>query len=325
MKSKKWIGLFMILSFLSIGSVGFFNYFIDPFNIFSHRHGLNSLAVDFNERLQKSAYLKYNSTQDYDAVLLGSSRATFYNSTMFKGMKLYNFSFSGSSPLEYNDYLDYAKKNNNRAFKTIILGLDFYTFNNNYQQEALPKIGNKFSFFLKNYFSLDTMKYSIINVKRSLFQTTGHRSYDRENIVHSDAVEVARVRTLSKQRSKLYYASFDDYNRGYAETLESLKVNNKASKFIVYTSPLSKDFLEVIYEDEKLRKLYLMWLESILSVFDEVYCFTVPSEFSENYEQYSIDGDHFYPEVGHIIADVLTNHQNIAGYGVMLNKNNNED
>ena len=324
MKSKKWVLSFTIVSFLLIGSVGFFNYVIDPFNIFSHRNILNSLSIDFNERVQKSAYLKYNSTQDYDAILLGSSRATFYNQKKFRGMNLYNFSFSGAMPIEYNDYLEFAKKNNNQAFSKIILSLDFYTFNNIYHKNQFSKIGSKFSFFFKNYFSLDTMKYSIVNCKRSLFQTTGHRSYDRDNIVHSDKVKINRVKFLSKSRSKNYYSTFKDYNKDYKSILKSLKENNIASKFIVYTSPLSKDFLDVIYQDEKLLEFYFIWLENIVSVFDEVYFFTVPSEFSKNYEFYSIDGDHFYPKIGAIIADILTENKNITDYGIIVRKDNLE-
>jgi len=322
MKSKKWVVSFSMTSFLLIGSIGFFNYIVDPFNIFSHKNILNSLAVDFNERVQKSAYLKYNSTQDYDAILLGSSRATFYNQKKFKGMNLYNFSFSGAMPVEYNSYLKFAKKNNSQPFSKIILGLDFYTFNDSYHKNKFIEIGNKFSFFLKNYFSLDTMKYSIVNCKRSLYKTTGHRSYDRDNIVHSDKVNVDIVRFRSSERSKSYYSSFQEYNRDYKNILKNLKENNKQSIFIVYTSPLSKDFLDVIYKNEKLLKFYFIWLDDIVSVFDKVYCFTVTSKFSNNYESYSIDGDHFYPQVGSIIANILTEDKNITGYGTLLTKDN---
>lgn len=324
MKSKKWVVSFSMVSFLLIGSIGFFNYLVDPFNIFSHRNILNSLGLDFNERLQKSAYLKYNSSQNYDAILLGSSRATFYNQKNFRGMNLYNFSFSGAMPVEYNNYLEFAKKNNSQPFSKIILGLDFYTFNSTYHKNQFSKIGSKFSFFFKNYFSLDTMKYSIINCKRSLFQTTGHRSYDRDNIVHSDKVNVDRVRFLSKSRSENYYSTFKDYNKNYKKILQSLKYNNSKSKFIIYTSPLSKDFLDVIYKDKKLLEFYFIWLENIVSVFDEVYFFTIPSELSENYELYSIDGDHFYPEVGVIIADILTADKSIGAYGLKVTNDNIE-
>ena len=322
MKSKIWVISFVIASLLLIASIGFFNYAIDPFNIFSHRNTLNSLGVDFNERVQKSAYLKYNSTQDYDAILLGSSRATFYNQKKFRGMNLYNFSFSGAMPVEYSRYLEFAKKNNSQPFSKIILGLDFYTFNSIYHKNKFSKIGSKFSFFFKNYFSLDTMKYSIVNCKRSLFQTTGHRSYDRDNIVHSDKVNVDRVRFLSKSRSKNFYSTFKDYNKNYKNILKSLKENNIESKFIVYTSPLSQDFLDVIHQDEKLLKFYFIWLENIVSIFDKVYLFTVPSELSKNYASYSIDGDHFYPEIGTIIADILTEDKNITDYGIILTKDN---
>lgn len=322
---KKWIISFFLISSFLIGSVGLVNYSIDPFNIFSHKNFLNSLSVGFNERIQKSVYLKYNSSQNYDAILLGSSRATFYNQKLFKGVNLYNFSFSGSSPIEYNDYLEYAKKNNHKKISTIILGLDFYMCNSIYcHKENFPIIENKIIFFFNNYFSLDTLKYSIINIKRSLLKTTGHRSYDRENIVHSDKVNSKRVELLSTQRSKTYYATFISYNKKYKNILFELKNKNKLSNFIVYTSPLSKDFLTEIYHDKKLVDFYFKWMRDMVSVFDKIYFFTLSSPLSEKYTKYSIDGDHFYPEVGKIISDILMEEKSIGTYGVVLNKQNIE-
>jgi len=322
MQSKKWLLIFFIFSFSLIGSVGFINYYVDPFNIFSHKNRCNSLAVGFNERLQKSAYFKFNSPKNYDAILLGSSRATYYDSTLFKGMNLYNFSFSGSIPKEYDYYLEFAKRNNAKPFSTIILGLDFYTFSSAYKKQKTPQLRHKVSFFFKNYFTLDTLLYSVVNCKRSLLKTTGHRSYDRENIVHSDKVNPTKVMALSKTRSVVYYQTFNAYNQDYKDILMSLKYKNKSSKFIVYTSPLSQEFLEAIYRDEKLLKFYYLWLEEIADVFSKVYCFTVPSKFSENYRKYSLDGEHFYPSITPIVADILLNKKDIKGYGVILDKEN---
>jgi hypothetical protein len=321
-KELKWIFFVITLSFSLIASVGLFNYIIDPFNIFAHKNRCNILAVGFNERIQKSAYLKYNSTQNYDAILLGSSRATYYNQHDFEKMNLYNFSFSGAMPIEYSYYLEFAKKHNSKQFSTIILGLDFYTFNQNYSIQKYSKLQNKLLFFIQNYFSLDTIKYSVINCKRSLFHTTGHRSYNRENIVHSNPVAVEQVQTLAKKRSANYYTMFENYDKHYIEILNSLKERNPLSHFIVYTSPLSKEFLDVIYHDERLLEFYKLWLKNIVKVFDKVYCFTLPSEFSEHYEKYSLDGDHFYPKVGKIVAAILTDNKRIENYGIILNQYN---
>jgi hypothetical protein len=322
MTTKKWLTLFFTCFFLIVGVIGIFNYIIDPFNIFSHKNRCNTLAVGFNERLQKSAYLKYNSAQNYNAILLGSSRATYYSFKAFNKLLLYNFSFSGAMPIEYNSYLEYAKKHNHKQFSTIVLALDFYTFNRDYQGENMVELGNKFLFFLNNYFSLDTMKYSIINCKRSLLHTTSHRSYNRENIVFSDKVQNEKVQLLAKVRSKTYYNSFKNYDKNYTIILNNLKKNNKTSNFIIYTPPLSKEFLEVIYKDKKLLNFYYLWLNQLVDIFGNIYCFTIQSELSEHYEKYSLDGDHYYPQISSIIVKILMKEKKIDGYGILLNQEN---
>lgn len=323
MSYKKWIfvTLFLILSIFLL--VGIFNFFIDPFNIFSHKNKFNKLQIGFNERVQKSAYLKYNSNLNYDSILFGSSRATYYNSTSFQGLNLYNYSFSGAMPQEYELYLEFVKKLNKKELKNIILALDFYTFNNNKKiEEYIELPSSKMIFFIKNYFTLNTFKFSLINIKRSLFNTTSHRSYTRENIVKSDKKEEKRVKELSFKRAKNYYQDFDINIKEYKKSIEVLKEGNKNLNFIVFVPPLSKPFLDTIFQDKELTQYYFDWLNLLVEIFDNIYTFSISNKYTNNYEKYSIDGDHFYPSACNEIVSILLNKRDNTSEMIIINKKN---
>lgn len=321
MSYKIFVYLFFVISFSFIFLVGVVDFFIDPFNIFSHQNYLNKLQIDFNERLQKSVYLFYNTSLDYDALLLGSSRSTYYNQNDFEKAKLYNFSFSGAEISEYKKYIDFFNNVNQNELKMIILGLDFYTYRkNNHANDIIFPYELKILFFIKNYFSLYTLKYSLINMKRSYFNKTGHRSYDRNNIVKSDIVNSNISISNTLRRSKNYYNKFEvDYT--YEGTLLDLKNRFKNTKFIIFIPPLSKPFLDKIYNNKELFSIYLKWLRSLINVFEKVYLFSIPNnEWSTNYKEYTMDGDHFYPKVGtEIFHQIGTNK---LKDGILLTKGN---
>lgn len=308
MNRQKWIMSTLSLLLLYLVTVGIINYTVDPFNIFKHKNFLNSYQIGFHERIQKTAYLKYNSSLDFDSILFGSSRATYYNQKSFKNMNLYNYSFSGAMPEEYSRYLEFAKSINSNKFKTIVLALDFYTYRKKIDIEKYNNIEeSKILFFLKKYFTFDTLKFSIVNIKRSITNKTSHRSYDRNNIVHSDKVDENKVMLLAKNRSKKYYDKFKVDNN-YRKILAKLKDNNSNSKFIVFVPPLSKPFLDKIYSNKVLTNHYIDWLQIIISVFDKAYLAAYPaSDLSTHYYKYSLDGDHFYPDTCDEIIDIINN------------------
>ncbi|MDN5049856.1 hypothetical protein [Aliarcobacter butzleri] len=324
MSSKKFLKIFFLSIFIIFFIIGGINYTIDPFNIFSHKNSLNKLQKGFNERLQKSVFLFYNTSLDYNAVLLGSSRSTYYNQNdYFKG-KLYNFAFSGAQVQEYKKYLEFFNKINKKELDTIILGLDFYTYRMDKNIEAI-KFPNetKLAFFINNYFLLSTLKYSLINIKRSYFNETGHRSYNRDNIVETTKVSYEDSKEQTIKRSKKYYENFIIDNT-YKKNLLELKNTFNHSNFIIFIPPLSKPFLEEIYSDNKLFLIYMEWLKTLIDIFGEVYLFSnLDNKWSVNYEKYTMDGDHFYPEIGkEIFKQIITNK---LDEGILLRKDNFKD
>lgn len=328
MSVKKWIKIWFYINTIAIVGIVSLNFFIDPLWFFSYSHRLNSLQVDFDERLQKSIKLKYNENLDnIDTLLIGSSRSTYYDQSKFGDMKVFNFAFSGAYPIEYKYFINYSKTLKGEEFKNIILGLDFYGcgYKNDKKEKQnltyLSDLDRNQAYILSSYISLDALQYSLTNIARSITNHAGGRSYNRKNIVLADKQNTKKVEERAKTRSKTYWKNMK-YNENYVNILQELKKQNTKTNFIIYTTPLSKPFLKVLYSDKKLKKFYFRWIKDMVFVFDKVYFFTLPNKLSENYTIYSKDGDHFYPEATENISKIISGQKDIKGFGIIITKDN---
>lgn len=331
MKAKIWVNKFLFASVSLIALVGSVNFFVDPMWFFTHSYPFNNLQKGFNERIQKSANLKYADIVKYDGVLMGSSRSTFYNTADFKNKKIFNYSVSGIYPYEYNGLIEYFKRTKGQSkMDYIVLGLDFYGSqaqkNNEKKSDfSFQELEDKNTYIFKSLFSLKTFSYSLHNLGRWVRNKTGSRSYTRENFVVTDKVSEAKVKGKTLGKIKTYYSGYKTYNGEYIETLEELKSNNPDSKFVIYTTPLPEPFLDEIFHNEKLFQHYLRWIKDLTKVYGEIYFFTQYSDFACEYTSYSRDGDHYYPFIGKYILNIVsgaTPDQTYKNTYTILNKNN---
>lgn len=328
MNVKKWLKIWLYSMIISILSIVGFNYLIDPLWFFSHSHKLNTLQVGMNERLQKSIKLKYNKDlKNIDTLLMGSSRSTYYDENKFSNLKVFNFSFSNAYPDDYQSFINYAKALKGKEFKNIILGLDFFgSGTNKTKQEKIDYLSNfdkNSSYIFSNYMSIDTLQYSFTNMIRSMTNSTGRRSYNRSNIVIVNKEDSEKVIKRAKKRSKTYWEKKKmEYNENYINILKDLKYQNQKSNFIVYTTPLSNPFLNIIYHNKELKEYYFKWIKDMVFVFDKIYFFTLKSELSKNYKNYSLDGDHYYPEAVENISKIISGEKSIKGFGFLITKDN---
>ena len=61
---------------------------IDPLWSFAYDNKFNTIQKGFNERQQKTNNVYFNGLNEYDRILLGSSRTTFINQNDFQNMKI---------------------------------------------------------------------------------------------------------------------------------------------------------------------------------------------------------------------------------------------
>lgn len=330
MKYNTFIKGFFLLSIIFLSIIAFFNFFIDPYWTFSHSHKLNSLQKSSNEREQKSNLLHFQNKQ-YDSLLLGTSRVTFLNQNDFKNMNVFNYSFSLSNPNNLNEYIEFAKKENKKDFKYIIIGLDFLGTNKNAKENQNPKeIFNDVRSFFYRYkllLSIDSFKLSIENMKRSILNRAGGRSYNRENIAFTTNFDPSEVKekveniSIEEQDGNLKNYEFND---NYKMVLENIKKSNPNSKFIVFTTPVSVPYLNRIIK-KGFYNSYKKWLKQSVEVFGQVTHFMNKNSITNGYSKYFMDYHHIYPEYSSLVINKLQDINTTTSpkdFGILLNKDN---
>jgi hypothetical protein len=105
-----------------------------------------------------------------------------------------------------------------------------------------------------------------------------------------------------------------------------LKKENKQTKFIIFTTPISKKLFRLLIKEGNYSD-YKKWLTDAVDIFGEVYNFMEINKITSNSDNYP-DLHHFYPSVGKEIAKTMlinNKQQRTNNFGTILNKNNLDD
>lgn len=292
---------------LYFSAIGLLNYVIDPLWLFSHSHVLNRRQTKIDERQQKANQLKYGK-QDFDAILLGSSRCTFISHYDFKGYSLYNLSVDAMLPKEYYEYIKFASKQSRPGLKLIVLGLDFYATNENFRGYGQRNPQDYFratesrSYRIGSLIAFDTLRYSITNVYKSLSPPAGIY-YSRDN-VKALTPAANKYKLLAVQEDLRIYRE-KMYGRNYrykdlTAIFRAIRQANPGVRIVAFTTPTSRPLWELLLEQGRLDD-YCRWIGDIVGSFGEVYDFMGINSVTANSDNYN-DGHHFYPHVGTLIA-----------------------
>ncbi|WEG16604.1 hypothetical protein PQ478_19195 [Alkalihalophilus pseudofirmus] len=304
---KAWLIKLAAVCVVLVMLVGGFNYMVDPLWAFDHANPFNERQDSINEREQKSLHLAYTA-QDYNALLLGSSRSTVVDQYQFEGVKMFNYSVPAVSIEEFNEYIHFAKKHGHEP-ELIVLGLDFFTTNETRKQTEFPSeyfetVEDPLHRF-KTLLSMDTFEYSYKNAWSSLMDTEQFvRRYDRhhtaefQQISQEDKDEL--VEGDLRRYKGIHYAPSYQYHTGYKNQLQQMVDENPNTDFIVYVTPVTEPLLRLLYEQERLPD-YTHWIGEIIDVFGGVYNFMTINEVTTNVDRF-YDAHHFYAEVGDVIA-----------------------
>ncbi len=332
MKSyQRWLRLTLTIILLPLVIVGGFNFFIDPLWSFGHAHKYNRIQISFDERQQKTNQLHFGNN-DYDTLILGSSRTTYMKHTDLVGYRAYNYALSIMLMEEYNDYVEYAKLRNGRNFDCIVIGLDFFVSNKNLmlENEFRPPAyyidkSKEFAYRYKNLLSRDLLAYSLKNYKASQQGIPQTFAYDRFNIktlnITSEAEKEARINTNLDRYKNLIYANYE--YRDVKQILGTLKANNPDTKFIVFTTPPARPLWDVMV-GQGLLPYYQQWLQDSVAVFGQVYNFNYPNSITNDLNHY-YDASHLYSESETLIAHKIINypdHRIPEDFGVLLTREN---
>jgi len=322
---KKFVHISIISLIFILSSIGTLNYFIDPYWCFNHSYSLNQYQQGSNERQQKTNQL-YFSSKKYNALLLGSSRITYFNKKDLKG-EVFNYACSDMQPKEYKSFIDFAINDAKQNIKTIYLGVDFYgslaygikKFNNpkQYGKATLSKF-----YRYKVLLSIDALNNSMHNLKN--FKRMSLDTYNRENIKSSTRLfgsttnsTVFNVQEYSRYK---YHPKNKDLN--FKNYLLELKKSYPKINFIVFTTPVSSDLIDEIIKLQ-LYDNYEAWIRDMTSVFGEINHFMFKNPISSQ-NQYFMDSNHAYPVYYKQIAKVLNSSKDKHKIMMKINQNNIE-
>lgn len=317
--NKQFIKYLFIIVFCLINIVAAINYYIDPLRMFSHHNTFNQKQVDFNERQQKTNYLKYINN-DFSSVMLGSSRTTYINQYDFQGYKLFNYAANQMSPYEYHSFLYNFTKITKKQPKYIILGVDFFGTsvekNINYPKEKYL-INTQDPFYrLKSLYNIQLVKHSIKNI-RQMFNAN-KPFYSRNNI--KTPPKTYKINNLKDIKRKINKYKNYKYDSNYKEYLISLKNTYKDSKFIIFSTPVTNHQL-LEYEKNGYLNSYFHWLNDLVDVFGEINHFMYPNAITKD-TTYFFDANHIYPKTGKLIAKFISSKVKYKNFGIILNKKN---
>ncbi len=328
---KKWLRNLVLTSVIIfapilIGVMGF-NYYVDPLWNFNHSNKLNQFQVPFDERQLKTNALTV-SKEDYDSLLIGTSRTTYINQSDFIGLNTFNYSVSSMRINEYNDYIEYAKKRMGKDIKVIIMEV-FPKHLEFPQAFDLPEeyimIAEDPLYRIKSLFSKDTFDKAKTNFDLSKTLTvSGYRSYNRESIAIAKEIS-SQERTENIARDIQTTEVTDAYEiEDYKAYLKEIKSNNPNTLFILFSPPyLDVKFKNDFASEEDFAE-YERWLRECVEVFGDVYNFMYTNSITSNEENY-YDSQHFYPPIGTLIANkVMQNDEAVIpeDFGVHITSEN---
>lgn len=321
---KKWIAFSLFWVLFCIGMIFSFNLLIDPYNV----TGYNLLQIKYklarDDRIEKVNY--FEKLNKFDNIIIGSSRVYTIDPKAISeklGGTTYNFGVGTASIEDHLGILLFLEKNN-KLPKNLILGVDFYTFN----EETPPN-----PYFLKNstlnFLSYDMQrdknyweKFLTIDAVRASYKTLKNHILNNHNIstfdnlgwsarlfndnkrdMQQEYLEV--IQEIEQSKKTLYsnyaYKKIDSKRVEYYEQIRKICRENNIVLY-VFTTPLHPLLLKELKEHD--THYAMDELNNYLSTYDNFYNFFLDEQFSDNI--YNFKGAlHTTSNAGYKIVDSI--------------------
>ncbi len=344
MRKKNWVLIFLFSSVAMIALTGIINYVVDPYSY--TRHNLLNIPIKLvsDDRTEKVSVINMATT--YDNVLLGSSRVYIMNPLMvsrYIGGTTYNLGVGGAQPEDHLGLLLHLE-NLGKFPKTIILGLDFYSFNEGLETNKYFLRNRDINFIGKakngdddfsRYFSLDTLKASVQTLKVYFGIKKAKRHFD-ENGGSSEASlvfdyypqneEVKDIYAIDKTRKASDFIHHPRYTRVSQRRLKYLKKivgmsEAHESKLIVFVTPLYGRLIEEINGDDVLSNRMKAFKHELAKITD-YYDFLTLNEITRS-ATYFGDTSHMKTSTGNLVFARIFGDASVAlpeDFGVFVKK-----
>lgn len=305
MDARRFLLIYATLLFSGLGVVVAFNGWMDPLWLFDHQHAFNQRQVGFDERQQKVNRLHFGNPR-FDALLLGSSRATYIDQYDFPGYEVFNLAASGMLPYEYAGYVDIAEQTRGQAVPTVFLAIDFFATNKNYRRserapEAYFASSREPLYRLQNLVSADLFEKSLANFRARQSECDCYDRTNVKNMFMPTGEQKSRnlQHDLEAFRDHVYGAGYA-YDEDLRGVWHRLRTQFPDTRFVVFTTPTAEPLFRLMVQTGHLGD-FERWLKDAVDEFGQVQDFMGINSITSDLDNYQ-DGGHFTPAVGRIIA-----------------------
>ncbi|MFT5721800.1 MAG: hypothetical protein ACI9W6_002116 [Motiliproteus sp.] len=296
------------IALLLLGLVFTLNLLVDPLWFFAGNR-FDNHNYRFNERVSKlNRLLKHR--DDYDCLILGSSRVTLLDERQLDVGRCYNLSFSGGSVAEFIAFAKYLQQQG-VAPQTLVVGIDDFNFS---QQTITPDLPDFVAEnqapdpLVRSYLSLSVLGFSW----RALYGSDEARLLPR----YYDEQLICRVREnppvyVTAGEIEKYSSLQEIFRAERAAYYLELRGLFPQARFIAYVPPIS---LWITLGREQGGSLpgYLRAIYESAQFFDQAWDFSAPSTITADASR-TYDGSHYDLEANAQIARVLNGEQSTEG------------
>lgn len=148
---------------LVLGLAGALNYLVDPL-WYARGNRITDKNFSFNERISKINLLNRTADQDWDCLILGSSRVTMLRQSRFEGLRCFNLALKGAEAAEELAYGRYAREKGLRP-RVLIVAVDDFNFIERKQtaRRTAPRVEGTPSAW-HAFFSTDVLTFSLMTL-----------------------------------------------------------------------------------------------------------------------------------------------------------------
>lgn len=344
MRTKSWFLTFILLSTFLIVGVGTVNYIVDPFSI--TQKNLLNIPVKLVSDDRSEKVVAINTMNRIDNILLGSSRVYLINPLIlgrYAGGVTYNLGVGTAQAEDFLGFLLYLQKIN-KFPKVIVLGLDFYSFNDAIETNKYF-IRNKTINFLNqdvdnvddigDFVSLDTTRASVRTLKTFLGVRHEKPRFDKNGAAH-DASEIfgffpeqdesVDIYARDQQRKATEFLKNPPYEHVSEKRLDYLRqivslCEQHGSELKVFITPLYSQLLDDIYTDEMLKQRMIEFKDELQKI-TAYYDFLDYSVITRNSANFG-DTTHLKTAAGNLILARLYDDRSVSvpeGFGIYREK-----
>ena len=329
----------MLVVFIAV-----FNFIIDPYSLTPYNYLSIPNKFSRDDRREKVAKLYTEPT--YDTMFFGSSHVYGMNpltAGKYLGGSSYN---AGVGTARIEDHLGFLLflKRINKVPKNIILGLDFYTFNQNVETNRYFLVNEELNFlqkqagsdfFFSKFLSFDAFRASIKTLSNYLKNssnkprfdehgTSGHASQNDTfyppNIQHTEFSEEVVIESYKFAKTVSYRHVSEDRLQ-YVKDIDAL-CEELGRRCIFFITPLNGQLLDKINSEEEIRVSFHKFKRELAFITD-YYDFARHSEINDNRFFFGNDTMHGTQFTGNLVQARLFADQSVelpANFGVFVPK-----